>query len=249
MYNPEQNHLQGLAEGIETQAMTITTAQIRGARGLLDWSQAELSRRTGISTTSIGNIESGHTQARESTLQTIRKSFEDGGIEFMGSDGVRRRNLIVEILSGAEGVKKFSYDLYRAADSDARPILQAYVDDLQFAKLLGEEAYPHVQRMEKAKNLNFRILQKEGDAYFPAKNYAKYRWIPEKSFIAVPFMVYGEKLAIIVFETEPKIIVISYPVVAEVYRLQFNALWEAAIIPPQNLVDDFKIPQKYLEEK
>ncbi len=229
--------------------MTITTAQIRGARGLLDWSQAELSRRTGISTTSIGNIESGNTQARESTLQIIRKAFEDGGIEFMGSDGVRKRNLIVEVLSGAEGIKKFSYDLYHAADSDDRPILQAYVDDQQFAKLLGDEAYPHVQRMEKARNLNFKILQKEGDAYFPAKNYAKYRWIPEKSFIAVPFMVYGDKLAIIVLESEPKIIVISYSLVAQVYRLQFNALWDSAIIPPEELVDMFKIPQKYLEGK
>ena len=119
--------------------MTITTAQIRGARGLLDWSQAELSRRTGISTTSIGNIESGNTQARESTLQIIRKAFEDGGIEFMGSDGVRKRNLIVEVLSGAEGIKKFSYDLYHAADSDDRPILLAHVVDQPFAKLLGDE--------------------------------------------------------------------------------------------------------------
>jgi transcriptional regulator with XRE-family HTH domain len=226
--------------------MPITTAQIRGARGLLDWSQAELSRRTGISTTSIGNIESGHTQARESTLSIIRKAFEDGGIEFSGHDGIRKRSLIVEVLSGAEGVRQFSYDLYRTAESDTkRPILQAYVDDHKFAELLGDEAYPHVQRMEKLTSLNFKILQREGDSYFPAKNYSEYRWIPEQSFMAVPFFVYGDKLAIIVFDKDPKIIVINYPIVAEVYRLQFNALWGAAIVPPKNLIEKSTIPERY----
>src|SRR5690606_19528303 len=128
------------------------------------------------------------------------------------------------------------------------PILQAYVDDQAFAPLMGNEAAQHVLRMEKAKHLNFKILQKEGDDYFPARNYAEYRWIPAKDFVAVPFMVYGDKLAIIVLEEEAKIIVINYPIVAQVYRLQFNALWDNAIKPPAELIEGFKIPEKYLEE-
>lgn len=142
-------------------------------------------------------------------------------------------------------MRQFSFDIYRTAESDTRPILQAYVDDNKFAELLGEEAYPHVQRMEKLTKLNFKILQREGDSYFPAKNYSEYRWIPEKNFMAVPFIVYGDKLAIIVFDKEPKIIVINYPIVAEVYRLQFTSLWEAAIVPPKNLIEKSTIPERY----
>ncbi len=226
--------------------MSITTAQIRGARGLLDWSQAELSRRTGISTTSIGNIESGHTQARESTLSVIKQILEDAGIEFQESEGIRKKNLLVEVLSGQEGVKKLSYDVYQVVQNDDREILQAYVDDKAFADLLGTEAYPHVKRMEQIKNLHFRILQKENDDYFPAKNYAEYRWIPAKNYVAVPFMVYGDKLAIILFDAVPKIIVINYPAISQAYRLQFNAIWEHAIVPPDALIEKSLIPAKYL---
>ena len=41
--------------------MSISTAQMRGARGLLNWGQNDLSDRTGISTTSLGSIENGIT--------------------------------------------------------------------------------------------------------------------------------------------------------------------------------------------
>lgn len=64
---------------------------MRGARGLLNWSQSELSKRTGISTTSIGNIEAGNTQPREATMKLIRQAFENSGIEFIGFDGMRKK--------------------------------------------------------------------------------------------------------------------------------------------------------------
>ncbi|MCB1557074.1 MAG: hypothetical protein KDJ15_07160, partial [Alphaproteobacteria bacterium] len=83
------------------------------------------------------------------------------------------------------------------------------------------------------KGLSFKILQREGDTYFPAKNYSEYRWIPEKDFLAVPFVVYGDNLAIILFDPEPVVIVISYPAIAGAYRLQFNVIWDSAMVPPK----------------
>lgn len=225
--------------------MSITTAQIRGARGILNWSQADLAERTGISATSIGSIENGQSQPRESTLSTIRKAIEGAGIEFIGTDGVRKKSAQVDILRGIEGYQSFSYDVFKTVQNDTREILQAYVDDTRYADWLGEEAYPHIERMESVKHLRFKILQKEGDGYFPAKNYAEYRWIPEKQFQAVPFMVYGDKLAIILFEPEPTIIVINYPMVAEAYRFQFATIWEIAIVPPKELIEESEVPEKY----
>ena len=129
-----------------------------------------------------------------------------------------------------------------------REILQAYVDDRKFANLLRAEAYPHVKRMEAMNTKCFKILQREDDAYFPAKNYAEYRWIPSKQFLAVPFVVYGENLAVVLFEPEPTIIINNLPLVAEAYRLQFLALWENAIIPPTQLIEQFQMPQKYMKD-
>ena len=227
--------------------MSITTAQIRGARGILNWSQSDLAERTGISATSIGSIENSQSTPRESTLKAIRTAFEKGGIEFLGSEGVRKKSAEITILRGAEGFHKFSFDVYETVQSDDREILQAYVDDRKYADLLGEQAYPHVKRMESMKTKRFKILQKEGDAYFPAKQYAEYRWIPVKQFLAVPFVVYGDNLAVILFEPEPVIIINNYPLVAEAYRLQFMSLWESSMVPPEDLIEKSVIPQKYLK--
>lgn len=225
--------------------MTITTAQMRGARGILNWSQSDLAERTGISATSIGSIENGQSSPRENTLKAIRQAFEKSGIEFLLGDGVRKKSAEIDILRGTDGFQKFSYDIYQAIQNDGREVLQAYVDDRKYADLLGKEAYPHVQRMEEMQGKRFKILQKDGDDYFPAKKYAEYRWIPAKDFMAVPFVVYGDKLAVVLFEPEPTIIINNFPMVAEAYRLQFLSLWENAIIPSASLIDQSIIPTKY----
>ena len=61
--------------------MTITTAQIRGARGILNWSQQDLSDRTGISTTSIGAIEKGSTSNRKIATE-FQEMIYNFGIEY-----------------------------------------------------------------------------------------------------------------------------------------------------------------------
>lgn len=229
--------------------MALTTAQIRGARGILNWSQQDLAQRTGISATSIGAIENGQTSPRESTLATIRKTFENSGIEFVGMDGIRKKHADIQVLKGIEGFHTFSFDVFETLKNDNREVLQAYVDDTKFADWLGDEAYPHVQRIHSLKRKAFKILQKEGDGYFPAKSYAEYRWIPSKQFLAVPFIVYGDKLSIILFEPEPTIIINSFPLVAEAYRLQFNNLWENSIRPSDDLIEKSVIPERYLAGK
>jgi transcriptional regulator with XRE-family HTH domain len=75
-----------------------TSAQIRAARGLLGWSQAELAARAGLSARTIERAERGEGMPRVtvSTLEAITRALEDGGIEFVrentvGGLGVRLR--------------------------------------------------------------------------------------------------------------------------------------------------------------
>lgn len=210
--------------------MSITTAQIRGARGLLDWSQAELSRRTGISTTSIGNIESGNTQARESTLLTIRKAFENAGIEFIGKEGVRTQIGDVRVYEGNDGFREFFDDIYITAKNDGGEILVSNVDERVFLKHLGDYAFIHSARMKDIENLSYKIMIREGDDYLPASTeYAvEYRAINKEQFSSVPFYIYGKKLAIILFSPEPTVIVLNYQAVAVAYTAQFEAMWSSA---------------------
>lgn len=65
----------------------ITSAQIRAARGLLDWSRKDLADHSGVSFASMMRLESfdGVPSSNVRTLEAIKKAFEDAGIEFIGT--------------------------------------------------------------------------------------------------------------------------------------------------------------------
>ena len=75
----------------------ITSAQIRGARGLLNWSRKELAGHSGVSFASMMRLESfdGVPASNFKTLESIKNAFEAAGIEFIGTPedgpGVRLR--------------------------------------------------------------------------------------------------------------------------------------------------------------
>jgi DNA-binding XRE family transcriptional regulator len=70
-----------------------TPAQIRAARALLDWTQADLAAKAGISPTSINTIEREKGDPKLSTVSAIRRALEEAGVEFTDGDapGVRLR--------------------------------------------------------------------------------------------------------------------------------------------------------------
>jgi transcriptional regulator with XRE-family HTH domain len=78
----------------------ITIEQCRAARGLLDWTQQDLSEASGLSKTAINNFEKGHSDIKHESLRAIRMAFESADIEFL-EHGLRRRNDTVRILKGA----------------------------------------------------------------------------------------------------------------------------------------------------
>lgn len=65
----------------------ITSAQIRAARGMLDWTRKDLAQASGLSFASMMRLESfnGIPSSNFKTLEAIRLAFERAGIEFIGS--------------------------------------------------------------------------------------------------------------------------------------------------------------------
>lgn len=214
--------------------MSITTAQIRGARGILNWSQQDLAQRTGISATSIGSIENGQTTPRESTLSTIRKTLENGGIEFIGLEGIRQRTGDVRIFQGREGFWEFYEDIYATIKDEPGEILVSNADERLFEKWIDPENFAkHVNRMRNTAGVSYKILVKEGDTHLLATpDYAEYRWMPKESFSStVPFYVYGRKLGILLFAAEPTVILLKYSAVSDAYRNQFMSIWKMSQQP------------------
>ena len=65
----------------------ITSAQIRAARALLNWSRAELAHESGIGLSALMRLESseGIPGGHIKTLDTVQKTFEEAGVQFIGT--------------------------------------------------------------------------------------------------------------------------------------------------------------------
>ncbi len=69
-------------------AVMVGIPQIRAARGLLKWTQATLAHRASISTVTLNMIENETVRPRETTLVSIRRALEAGGVQFIEEEGV-----------------------------------------------------------------------------------------------------------------------------------------------------------------
>ena len=69
----------------------MTSAQVRAARGLLNWSVRRLAESAGVHRNTVSNIETGRFRGEEPTLDAIRVALEQAGVEFTNGDqpGVR----------------------------------------------------------------------------------------------------------------------------------------------------------------
>ena len=83
---------------IETSVKQVVgTRQIKAARSLLAWSQADLARQSGVSEPTVARLEAadGELGGREQTGAKIRTALEKAGIDFIdengGGPGVRLR--------------------------------------------------------------------------------------------------------------------------------------------------------------
>ena len=68
----------------------LSAGQIRGARALLGWSQAELVSKTKLSPTTIKRMESddvGPQRSSAGNVQTVERVFMDAGIAFIAQNG------------------------------------------------------------------------------------------------------------------------------------------------------------------
>ena len=59
-----------------------TPQQIKAARALLGWRQADLAQHSGVPEVTVKNVERGAHSPRVTTMKAIRKAFERAGIEF-----------------------------------------------------------------------------------------------------------------------------------------------------------------------
>lgn len=214
--------------------MFITLEQIRAARALLKWTQKDLAAHARLKDDQVHNFEGGRSRSLE-VLEAIHQAFITNGIEFTNGEGVRKKKEGIKILKGRSGFLDFYNEVLKVAEQMGGEFCVSNVDESLFDFWLGSHLDEYVKRITALKNISFRVLIKEGDYNFAASEYAKYRWVPEKFFSNVPFYIYGDKMAFVLFQEheDVSVYVIEQKDIVEAQRTQFNINWNAATEIPE----------------
>jgi transcriptional regulator with XRE-family HTH domain len=64
----------------------LTPAQLRAARGLLGWTQAELAKASGVHRNSINTFEKESSDPKRSTLLALERALAKAGVVFIDAD-------------------------------------------------------------------------------------------------------------------------------------------------------------------
>lgn len=218
----------------------IDFRQIRAARALLNWSQADLARASQMATSSIKNIESESSSARKETLEQIHEAFDLNGIEFMAGTGVRLKNDIVAVHDGKRATTALLDSIY--AHVQASPDREVCIIGLDETFSVETDGLlllaNHIQRLATA-GIKERILICEGDTRFLNAPEC-YRWLPRQYFTRnAPIYIYGDRIAIHSGSLKRRTIIIEARALAQHMRMLFTLLWDCVSILP----DIHDVPQ------
>lgn len=220
----------------------LTIDQIRAARALLNWSQADLAEKAGLSQTGIARIENGTNKPNTSTLNKIEAAFDKADIEFIGTVGLRKRAGEVRVLSGPDAMSDFLDDVYETIikhGTQENPT-QVYLSNVvhqNWLKWMGPQRWKnHTDRMTAKKDImDVRIIVKEGDYNFPTNAYSKYKWISASLFNDKSFYSYHDKLAFLNFMDDSlQIFIMQQSDFAKGYRDLFLIAWDNLATKPPN---------------
>lgn len=218
--------------------MKLTGPQIDAAMTLAGMTRDSLSKGAGISKKTLQDTVNGIVY-RDATVNKIREVLELHGIEFLPNEGLRRKPVAMDILTGREGLQKFFDTVHEYASANGGTIVMFGIDETTFIETITPEfSQNYLKRMtevsKKRGDLKVLSIVCEGDTNFCASDYNEYRWISKSIFQAVPFYIFGETLAIMDFDTAPgpTIMLIKSKPITNGYRKQFQAFWDMASPPP-----------------
>jgi transcriptional regulator with XRE-family HTH domain len=205
----------------------LTAEQIRAARALLNWTQADLAREARISLPSINSIERGVSSPRIDTLRTIKSALENGGIEFLGQQGVRLHSELFQIqeYQGDDFIEKQNDDLFSCMHGPDDVAMMCGLDEKKFPLYAPDQVLRYDDYQQKTK-FTQKILVAKGDT-FMLTNLDAYRWISPELLGTIPYLVYKDRFVMIMWESK-RVVIIRSQSIADTFRKQFEFLWEMA---------------------
>jgi len=217
----------------------IHADQIKAARAMLDWSQEDLAQATGLSTTTIRNLETGTISPRNATNSIIRQVIESAGLELLDSEGVRRRREEVTIYQGVDSCETFFDDMLQTVKKKGGDILCSVRSQELLLRSCGVSLQGKSRMLEKLTALaSFKCLVAESATTPILKPALQFRMISKTHVGPMPYYIYGDKQALVLMESDVafRFVVFQSASWVRLYREHFCLLWDhAAPVSNQNI--------------
>jgi hypothetical protein len=116
-----------------------------------------------------------------------------------------------------------------AVRKDRRELLVSGIQEQRFVQICGDKFTEYLERVKEL-GIEEKLLALEHDDFF-VTDIQCYRWVSADIFSQVPYFVYGDKYAMILWGPPQKIILIENEAIAESFRRQFYAHWNRGKFP------------------
>ncbi len=213
---------------------TLSSAQLRMARSLLEVSREDVEAATGIAKQTLLRIENNAVKPREETLKRLVSYFEGLGIEFLKNDGVARRETNIRRFSGPHAITDLLQDVWETVKDTGGTICISSCDEDLVEKYYTVRDERHSVRMSRiADKISCRALLKEGDYNYPYTSYVEYRWLPKEHFKPNTFYLYNNKLGLIEYKGNIcEVTIIESAQLSTAFRDFFEIVWAQCNAPP-----------------
>ncbi len=213
---------------------SLSPAQLRAARALLNWSRLDLSKLSGISEPSIHRYETGITSPASRIRNKLFEVFDAHGVEFSPRNGVCFKSSEVEIFQGKDRFDDFYDFLYDHLNQFGGDVCVVIYDQMLLIQA-RKEPTTHNKRMKKLFDqgkISFRILTTISN--FNTHGYAQIRWLPDMQPTPTSFYAFGNCLALISLldQDSPYVVVVRSRPLADGYRVAFETSWQSGKKPP-----------------
>lgn len=204
----------------------ISSAQVRAARGLLNWTQSELADKCNLTKATIANIENDKHHLTSKTANKIHQAFRSAKVEFLINNGIRSKFDIVKTLDGREGVIYLLNDIYDSVKDVGGCVKISGIEKKSLIKIIDNEYLEmHKNRMEKVNNLSSKIFSSDEAEDIEYKSYREYRQIPSEYFFPLPIYIYDRKVAFVMLDPLRVLLIENFHLFL-VNSNQFDMIWD-----------------------
>ncbi|MBE6446834.1 MAG: helix-turn-helix transcriptional regulator [Alphaproteobacteria bacterium] len=213
-----------LTRNLGNKKSDITVDQLKAARALLGWSQADLAKKSGYSLPAVNNIERGLYKAHDATMEDIVQTFEQNGIQFLDGPGVRLENsgLRIKCYEGRDAFHYLFAKIEASLKDNNQELLICGIDEKLIKDVYGKE----LSKLQKSlKDNPVRIITYKDFSYAMTFNHFQKRVVDDAKPL-LPCFIYAGRVAIVLMENPIHIAILYNEKIAQDYAKYFDFLWK-----------------------